>query len=112
VLGYRLSQIADTVDWGSYADRVNLSKHTVEDWAMRLVTAAGRFWEQDVKKPWRDGSPLNRLIALGHMRDILRALAGIADEYGYTMGQVAQTNIDKLVERRQRGTLTGSGDNR
>ena len=39
-------------------------------------------------------------------------IACLADYFGLTLEQVAQTNIDKLSSRKDRGALGGSGDDR
>lgn len=44
--------------------------------------------------------------------DILWHVAAIAKDYGFTLEEVAAANIEKLVSRKQRGVLQGSGDNR
>ena len=36
----------------------------------------------------------------------------IANTIGYTLDEVMQINIDKLTDRRERGVINGSGDNR
>ena len=44
--------------------------------------------------------------------DVLWYLAVLADECGYTLEEVAQMNINKLMSRKERGVLHGDGDNR
>lgn len=44
--------------------------------------------------------------------DVLWYLNGISMSFGFTLEDVAQTNLDKLAARKDRGTLQGSGDNR
>ena len=44
--------------------------------------------------------------------DCLWYVAQLATEMGFTLGEIAQNNIDKLNSRKERGVLTGSGDNR
>lgn len=44
--------------------------------------------------------------------DILWYIAVVANDLGISFNDLAQANIDKLASRQQRGTLTGSGDNR
>ena len=46
------------------------------------------------------------------MGDILWYIAVIAHDLGISLNDLAQTNIDKLADRKARGTLQGSGDNR
>lgn len=44
--------------------------------------------------------------------DVLWYVAAICHELRLSMGAVAAGNLVKLASRQQRGTLTGSGDNR
>lgn len=44
--------------------------------------------------------------------DIFWYCAALADELGLSLNDIAQGNIDKLNDRKQRGVLSGSGDNR
>ena len=44
--------------------------------------------------------------------DVLWVTAMTAHELGYTLEEVATTNLRKLQDRAQRGVLGGSGDNR
>ena len=39
-------------------------------------------------------------------------LARLADELGLDLSQIAQENMDKLLDRKARGVIGGSGDNR
>lgn len=39
-------------------------------------------------------------------------LAALANELGYTLEEIFQMSIDKLQSRKERGVLSGSGDNR
>lgn len=49
---------------------------------------------------------------LNEMGDTLWYLAAVASELGYTLSSVAKRNLDKLNDRRMRGTLKGDGDDR
>lgn len=42
--------------------------------------------------------------------DILWQLSGLCDEMGWTLEDVAQTNLRKLAERKVNGTIDGNGD--
>lgn len=42
--------------------------------------------------------------------DILWQTAGLAHVMGWTLEDVAQTNIDKLAARKEAGTIDGNGD--
>jgi len=44
--------------------------------------------------------------------DVLWYIANMAREIGVTLEDVAQSNINKLVDRRNRGVLKGEGENR
>lgn len=44
--------------------------------------------------------------------DVLWHVAMIADDLGYSLSDIAQTNIDKLASRMARNKITGNGDNR
>jgi len=44
--------------------------------------------------------------------DVLWYVARVAAELGLDMEQVAAVNLDKLASRKERGQLSGSGDNR
>jgi NTP pyrophosphatase (non-canonical NTP hydrolase) len=44
--------------------------------------------------------------------DVLWYVARLAAEIGYPLANIAEANIAKLLDRRARGVVTGSGDNR
>lgn len=44
--------------------------------------------------------------------DLLYYIAAMADVFNLSLEEIAQANIDKLADRKERGVLTGSGDNR
>lgn len=44
--------------------------------------------------------------------DVLWYIANLACDLGLSLEQIAQTNIDKLESRKDRGALGGSGDDR
>jgi NTP pyrophosphatase (non-canonical NTP hydrolase) len=44
--------------------------------------------------------------------DILWYVANMTTELGMNLNDIAQENLDKLFSRKERGVLTGSGDNR
>lgn len=44
--------------------------------------------------------------------DILWCLTAVATDHGLTLYEVAAANIQKLDSRKERGVISGSGDNR
>ena len=44
--------------------------------------------------------------------DVLWYAARLADELGLSLSQIADENMDKLLDRKARGVIGGSGDNR
>jgi NTP pyrophosphatase (non-canonical NTP hydrolase) len=71
---------------------------------------------EKVKKIIRDGDgtltdPDRDKIAL-ELSDVCWYLAVLAFELDYTLEEVMQMNLDKLNSRKERGVLSGSGDNR
>lgn len=53
-----------------------------------------------------------RYLLKKELGDILWYLARLADEMGMSMSDVAQTNVDKLSDRKDRGVLHAEGDER
>lgn len=64
----------------------------------------GDFVGKDTTKP--------KLEIVNELGDVLWYIANLADMYGYELSEIAQMNIDKLADRKERGVLKGSGDNR
>lgn len=67
-----------------------------------------------IKKVLRDDngvvSPEKRDAILSECGDVLWYLAQVTSELNANLADVAQENLDKLAGRKERGTLTGSGD--
>ena len=80
-----------------------------------LTGEAGEVAEK-VKKVIRDNNQeftdeKKRQIAL-EISDVLWYFATLSHDLGYTLGEIGQMNIDKLVSRQQRNKIGGSGDER
>lgn len=65
-----------------------------------------------MKKLLRDNTPEVKQIMKKELGDVFWYLAGTASEFGLSLEEVAEENIRKLHDRRDRGVLQGSGDNR
>ena len=69
-----------------------------------------------VKKIIRDGSNSKdeRLVQdiSAEIGDCLWYIAVLASDIGVKLSDIANTNLDKLLDRANRGKLSGSGDNR
>lgn len=79
--------------------------------ALQLVASLGRYAER-VKKCWRENTRLDTSACGRDLATSLYAIHNLAMCYYSSIGAVAQANVDKLVSRRARGTLFGSGDDR
>lgn len=64
-----------------------------------------------VAKEIRDGK-IDLDLVKKELGDVLWCLAAVVGDFGFTLDDVAETNLAKLQKRKKAGTLTGSGDNR
>ena len=83
--------------------------------ALGLAGEAGEVAEQ-VKKAIRDDQGLltdqRRAALKKELGDVLWYVAALCSELDLDMADVAQTNLDKLASRKERGVLHGEGDDR
>lgn len=83
--------------------------------ALGLAGEAGEIANK-VKKVLRDDSGVlskDKATEISkELGDVLWYLARVADEIGTRLGGVAEGNIAKLYDRKARGVIQGSGDNR
>jgi NTP pyrophosphatase (non-canonical NTP hydrolase) len=83
--------------------------------ALGLGGEAGEVLEK-IKKLLRDmdGKPTDefRAALTKELGDVLWYINALCAEAGLQIGDVAVANIEKLFDRRARGVLHGSGDNR
>ena len=79
--------------------------------ALGLAGEAGEVANK-VKKVMRDGTELNVPDIMSELGDVLWYVAGMATILGISLADIAEGNLAKLHDRKQRGTLGGSGDNR
>tara|TARA_S200002703_G_scaffold22864_1_gene19630 strand:+ start:925 stop:1287 length:363 start_codon:yes stop_codon:yes gene_type:complete len=76
--------------------------------SLGLVSEAGEVAGK-IKKNIRDGSKSNVASEIG---DVLWYCAMLANELGANLGKLMEDNLYKLNDRKVRGTLQGSGDDR
>jgi NTP pyrophosphatase (non-canonical NTP hydrolase) len=83
--------------------------------ALGLCGEAGECAEK-VKKAIRDDggvlSDERRVALAAELGDVLWYLAQLASEAGLDLDEIADDNLAKLLSRRDRGVLQGSGDAR
>jgi NTP pyrophosphatase (non-canonical NTP hydrolase) len=69
-----------------------------------------------IKKIFRDRNgefgDAERTALQGELGDVLWYLAQVCTELGLSLDQVAEVNLAKLQDRKQRGVIQGDGDHR
>jgi NTP pyrophosphatase (non-canonical NTP hydrolase) len=85
--------------------------YTILGLASEAGEVAGKY-----KKVLRDNdgamSPEKAEELASEVADVLWYAARIAKHLGVSLGDLAQSNLDKLESRKTRGVIGGSGDNR
>lgn len=86
------------------------------EYAMSLLSSeVGELmghWSKAIRDDGGIITPEREQLMLKEAGDIDWGLALLADVMGWKRSVVAQTNLDKLASRAQRGVIGGSGDNR
>lgn len=59
-----------------------------------------------------DGADEQRDAIKKELGDVMWMVAGLADELGWSLDDVCRENLRKLADRKGRGVIDGSGDNR
>ncbi len=86
--------------------------------ALKLSGEAGEFSEHLGKAIRDDGfgddalTDHRKTMLMKELGDVMWYVAAAAGELGYTLEEVALANINKLADRKDRGVLGGSGDER
>ena len=83
---------------------------------LKLAGEAGEVAEK-IGKQLRDhdgdfDDPEFREALKKEIGDVLWYVAALADDLGFTLEEIADTNLSKLASRMQRGVIQGSGDDR
>ena len=80
-----------------------------------LINLSGEVGELHslIAKAIRDGAKYEfEMNVKKELGDILWCLSAVAADYGWTLEDVAASNINKLSQRKDNRTIQGSGDNR
>ncbi len=85
-------------------------ENAVEYLALGLNGEAGEVAEK-IKKSIRDDKELGEELQQ-EIGDCLWYMARLLDELGYGFSDTAEANLDKLLDRKQRDKISGSGDDR
>ena len=96
-------------DWAS-ATAIYPKQHNVIYPALGLAAEAGEVANK-VKKILRDGTFDHKGIS-DEIGDCLWYIAALCRDLNIDMSEVAKNNIRKLQERKRKGTIQGSGDDR
>lgn len=88
---------------------------TFMDKVLGLVGESGEFADE-VKKILRDDkanlTPEKHDLLVKELGDVLWYVSTLADLLEIPLEEVARLNVEKLADRKIRGKLSGSGDNR
>ena len=92
-------------------------KHQAMEYLTLGLTGEAGEIANKVKKFIRDGAAPDeyaaKKIEIGYeIGDVLWYCAVLAEELEMNLGHIMENNLQKLADRKKRGTLSGSGDNR
>lgn len=81
--------------------------------ALGLAGEAGEVAEK-IKKYWRDGLDFveTQRALVKELGDVLWYVSQLARDWDISLEYVAEQNLAKLADRKSRGVLKGSGDDR
>lgn len=103
------------MNFNEYQDKAMSFRLFNADELYAVLNLTGEVGELNslLAKSIRDGEPEGFHDSIKkELGDILWHIAAIADDVGVPLEQIAELNIEKLASRKQRGVITGSGDNR
>lgn len=100
---------------GEVMARHNLNVPEFIDKVLGLAGESGEFADK-IKKIMRDKKgefdEEDRMAILKELGDVLWYVAEVSLYLDMPLSELAKINLDKLASRKNRGTLTGSGDER
>ena len=91
--------------------KVYPEKHAIVYPALGIAGESGEVSEK-VKKWMRGDKELDKAELVKELGDIMWYITSLADDLGYSLQQVIDTNVAKLKSRKARGVQKGDGDNR
>lgn len=105
-----------------YQKQALTTAHTTYDplmqrtiWAMGVAGEAGEVVEKWKKiVAYREGNVTDDDVAelAKELGDVVWYIAVMAESLGLSFDDIMQRNVKKLQDRKQRGVITGAGDNR
>ena len=70
------------------------------------------LYSGNIKKFYRDGKPIDKKEIQGTLSLLMLGMLSALKNYDITLDLILKTNYDKLILRKQKGTIKGDGDNR
>ena len=113
----RMGNISATLYQEKACETAIFPKHKAMEYLTLGLTGEAGEIANKVKKFIRDGAAqdeyLAKRIEIGYeIGDVLWYCAVLAKEMEMDLGHIMENNLQKLADRKKRGTLSGSGDNR
>ena len=113
----RMSNITASLYQKKACETAIFPKHKAMEYLTLGLTGEAGEIANKIKKLIRDGATEEELIEkknqIGYeIGDVLWYCAVLAQEMGMNLGHVMERNLEKLHDRKKRGKLSGSGDNR
>ena len=113
----RVSSISATLYQEKACETAIFPKNKAMEYLTLGLTGEAGEIANKVKKFIRDGAAqdeyLAKRIEIGYeIGDVLWYCAVLAKEMEMDLGHIMEKNLEKLADRKKRGTLSGSGDNR
>ena len=72
----------------------------------------GKLWRNEKQSRPSDYSSDDKSAIAKELGDVLWYINALAHELGYHLDEIADTNLQKLTNRRERGVIKSQGDNR
>ena len=100
----------DLNDYQKAAKETDLG-HPLNYYYLGLTEEAGEVAGMR-KRFLRDEGNIDYKDLTKELGDVLWYVAMLADKYNLSLEEIGESNLIKLMDRKQRGVITGKGDNR